>query len=183
MNLTQVSTRRYQMFINGEFVPSSSSSMIPVINPATEEVISEVPNGTAADVDAAVQAAERAQKSWCKLPAIKRAGYLREIAQAIRQNKDALARTIVEEQGKVLPLAEVEVSFTADYMDYMAEFARRYEGEIIQSDRSNENILLLQDAHRCHCRHSAVEFPVLPDCPQDGARPGNRKHDCHQAQQ
>ena len=144
MSLTQISTRRYRMFINGEFVLSSSSSRISVINPATEEVISEVPNGTAADVDAAVLAAERAQKTWCKLPAIKRASYLREIAQAIRQNKDALARTIVEEQGKILPLAEVEVNFTADYMDYMAEFARRYEGEIIQSDRPNENILLFK---------------------------------------
>jgi lactaldehyde dehydrogenase/glycolaldehyde dehydrogenase len=144
MNLTQVSTRRYQMFINGEFVPNSTGGVIPVINPATEEVVSETPSGTAADVEAAVLAAERAQHTWCKLPAIKRAGYLREIAQAIRQNKDALARTITEEQGKILPLAEVEVSFTADYLDYMAEFARRYEGEIIQSDRSNENILLLK---------------------------------------
>ena len=77
MNQTDISTRRYQMFINGEFVPNSSNSMISVINPATEEVISEVPNGTAADVDAAVLAADRAQKTWCKLPAIKRASYLR----------------------------------------------------------------------------------------------------------
>ena len=69
---------------------------------------------------------------------------MREISHAIRQNKDMLARTIVEEQGKILPLAEVEVSFTADYMDYMAEFARRYEGEIIQSDRANENIMLFK---------------------------------------
>src|ERR1700690_505856 len=121
MNPTETATRHYQMFINGEFIPNSAGRMIRVINPATEEVIAEVPNGTAADVDAAVLAAYRAQKTWCKLPAIKRAGYLREIAEAIRQNKDALARTIVEEQGKILPLAEVEVNFTADYMDYMAE--------------------------------------------------------------
>jgi lactaldehyde dehydrogenase/glycolaldehyde dehydrogenase len=132
------------MFINGEFLPASSSDMFPVINPATEEVISEVPHGTAADVEAAVMAATRAQKTWCRLPAIKRANCLREIAQAIRENKTTLARTISEEQGKILPLAEVEVSFTADYIDYMAEFARRYEGEIIQSDRPNENILLFK---------------------------------------
>src|SRR5581483_8801362 len=60
----------------------------------------------------------------------------------VRQNKAMLARTISEEQGKVLPLAEVEVDFSAAYLEYMAEFARRYEGEIIQSDRPNENILL-----------------------------------------
>ena len=175
--------RQYQNFIDGEFIPNSSGSTIAVINPATEEVISEVPNGTAADADAAVLAAERAQKCWCKLPAIKRAGYLREIAEAIRQNKDALARTIVEEQGKILPLAEVEVNFTADYMDYMAEFARRYEGEIIPERPSQRKHSALQDAYRRHRRRVAVEFPVLPDRPEDGASPGHRKHHCDQAEQ
>jgi lactaldehyde dehydrogenase / glycolaldehyde dehydrogenase len=144
MSTTTTKIRQYENFIDGEFIKNSSGSTITVINPATEEVISEVPKGTAADIDAAVLAAERAQKTWCKRPAIERAGYLREIGHAIRQNKDMLARTIVEEQGKILPLAEVEVSFTADYMDYMAEFARRYEGEIIQSDRPNENIMLFK---------------------------------------
>jgi lactaldehyde dehydrogenase/glycolaldehyde dehydrogenase len=144
MSTTQTAVRRYENFIDGEFVKNGSGNTITVINPATEEVISEVPQGTAAEIDAAVLAAEKAQKTWCKRPAIERAGFLREIGRAIRQNKDALARTIVEEQGKILPLAEVEVSFTADYMDYMAEFARRYEGEIIQSDRANENIMLFK---------------------------------------
>jgi lactaldehyde dehydrogenase/glycolaldehyde dehydrogenase len=144
MNPSQRSTKRYRMFIDGEFVENSSGGIIPVSNPATEDVISEIPSGGATDVERAVQAAEKAQKTWCQLPAIKRAGYVREIAQGIRKNRDFLARTISEEQGKILPLAEVEVDFTADYMDYMAEFARRYEGEIIQSDRPNENILLFK---------------------------------------
>lgn len=145
MNPSQtVATRQYQMFIDGEFAATASRDIVPVINPSTEEVISEIPNGTVADVESAVQAAEKAQRSWGRLPAIKRASYVREMAKAIRENRTALARTISEEQGKVLPLAEVEVDFTADYMDYMAEFARRYEGEIIQSDRPNENILLFK---------------------------------------
>lgn len=136
--------RRYQMYIGGEFVASSANRTTTVFNPATEEALSEIPDGTTADVCAAVLEAEKAQKSWCKLPAIQRAGHLREIADAIRKNKQALARTITEEQGKILPLAEVEVDFSAAYLDYMAEFARRYEGEIIQSDRANENILLFK---------------------------------------
>jgi len=141
---TATAVKRYQLFIDGEFVSASSQRTIPVVNPATEEVISEIPSGTARDVDVAVLAAERAQKSWEKLPAITRAGHLCEIAQAIRQKKEALARVISQEQGKILPLAQVEVSFTADYLDYMAEFARRYEGGIIQSDRPNENIFLFK---------------------------------------
>jgi lactaldehyde dehydrogenase/glycolaldehyde dehydrogenase len=135
--------KRYAMFVNGEFV-KHSGAMFPVRNPATEEVISEVPAGDVQHVDAAVAAAERAQKAWAKRPAIERAGYLRELAQAIRARVEPLARTITEEQGKVLPLARTEVRFTADYLDYMAEFARRYEGEIIQSDRPNENIFLFK---------------------------------------
>jgi lactaldehyde dehydrogenase/glycolaldehyde dehydrogenase len=142
MHGTVTTTPRHQMLIDGELVASQKT--IAVINPTTEEVISEVPSGTLEDVNAAVLAAEKAQKSWSQLPAIERAQYLREIAQAIRADREHLARVITEEQGKILSLAEVEVDFSADYLDYMAEFARRYEGEIIQSDRRGENILLFK---------------------------------------
>ncbi len=133
--------RVYKMYINGEFI--SKDETIPVINPADKQVISYIPKGTKDDVEQAVNAAYEAQKSWEKLPAIERASYLRKIAQKIRDNADVLAKTITEEQGKLLGLAMVEVNFTADYMDYMAEWARRYEGEILQSDRPNENIFYL----------------------------------------
>jgi lactaldehyde dehydrogenase/glycolaldehyde dehydrogenase len=115
-----------------------------VINPSNEEIIAEMPCCSAADADAAVLAAEKAQRTWAKRPAIERAGYLREIAQLVRAHTDEIAHTLSEEQGKILSLAKVEASFTADYFDYMAEFARRYMGEIIQSDRPNENILLFK---------------------------------------
>ena len=155
---TAVEIQQHKMLIDGEFV--SSKTMLPVSNPATEEVISEVPAATPEQVHEAVLAAERAQVGWARLPAIQRARHLHEIAGAIRRKKSFLAHTIAEEQGKILPLAEIEVDFSADYVDYMAEFARRYEGNIIQSDRPGEN------------RYSAVELSVFPDCAQDGARAG-----------
>ena len=65
------SVEQYSMFIDGEFV--SFPTMLPVLNPATEEIISEVPAATADHVDAAVLAAERAQPEWARLPAIRRA--------------------------------------------------------------------------------------------------------------
>jgi lactaldehyde dehydrogenase/glycolaldehyde dehydrogenase len=140
MSTTQANIKHYEMLIDGEFMPSSK--MLEVINPATEEVISEFPSGAVEDVNRAVLAAEAAQKPWAALPAIRRAAHLREIATLIRANRESLARVITEEQGKIVSLAQVEVDFSADYLDYMAEFARRYEGEIIQSDRPGENILL-----------------------------------------
>src|SRR5665811_1192355 len=134
----------YQNFINGKFVSSGSEKFIQVENPSTEELISEVPASTPKDVDFAVESAYQAQKTWVKIPPIQRAKYLHYIAAAIRKNEDLLARTISEEQGKILPLAKTEVTFSADYIDYMAEWARRIEGEIIPSDRPNENIFLFR---------------------------------------
>jgi lactaldehyde dehydrogenase/glycolaldehyde dehydrogenase len=140
MSTAQAALKRYEMLIDGEFVPSSRT--LEVVNPATEEVVSRFPCGTVEDVDRAVLAAEAAQRSWAALPGIRRAAHLREIAALIRANREPLAHVITEEQGKIISLAQVEVDFSADYLDYMAEFARRYEGEIVQSDRPGENILL-----------------------------------------
>ncbi len=135
-------TKSYQMYIDGEFVDSSSGEISKVINPATEEVISEVPKATVKDVRRAIDSSERAQKKWGKLPSSERAKYLLKISKEIRENADLLARTISEEVGKTLALSETEVNFTADYIDYMAGWARRYEGEIVPSDRPNENIFV-----------------------------------------
>lgn len=137
-------SKKYRNFINGEFVAPSSSAEIEVFNPATEESIGRVPDSTAHEINAAVEAARSAQPAWEKLPAIERAGYLRKISSAIRGKTDLLAEIIAKEQGKVLDLAKVEVNFTADYIDYMAEWARRIEGEILTSDRQNETILLMR---------------------------------------
>ncbi len=130
------------MYINGEFVISNSGKTFDVLNPATEEVIGVITKGTVEDAQAAIDAAEAAQDAWATLPAIQRAGYLRKIADGIRARAEEIAKVISSEMGKVLPLARVEVNFTADYIDYMSEWARRYEGEIIQSDRPNEHIFL-----------------------------------------
>ncbi len=134
----------YQNFIDGQFVPSSGSARIEVMNPSTGKLICTVPDSTAEDVEAALSAAEAAQKSWAKTPAIERAKALRTIAAKIREQVEPLARVITEEQGKILDLARVEVAFTADYLDYMAEWARRIEGEILESDRPGETILLFR---------------------------------------
>jgi len=134
------------MYIDGQFVAWQGDAWIDVINPATEEVISRIPDGSAEEARKAIDAAERAQADWEALPAIQRAGWLRKIAAGIRERASEISALIVAEGGKIQQLAEVEVAFTADYLDYMAEWARRYEGEIIQSDRPGENILLFKRA-------------------------------------
>jgi len=136
--------KKYGQFINGQFVNSSSSKVIEVINPANEEVIAQVADGTVEDTQKAIDSSYEAQKEWAKLASIERAGYLKKIAEEIEKEKESLARVIAEEQGKILSLARVEVSATSGYFDYMAGWARKYEGEIVPSDRRNENILIFK---------------------------------------
>ncbi|MBE2278657.1 MAG: aldehyde dehydrogenase [Rhodobacteraceae bacterium] len=129
-------------YIDGRFVEDRSAERIPVTNPATGEEIAAVPEASAGLVDAAVQAARRAQANWAEVPPIERAGYIHAIAAKIRERVDLLAETISREQGKVLPLARGEVLGMAGLMDYMAEWARRIEGEILPSDRRGETIYI-----------------------------------------
>lgn len=136
--------KNFQNFIDGKFVSSSGDGHIEVGNPATGAVICTVPESTQADLDAAVAAAEAAQRPWEKQPAAARASLLKSLAAKIRGNVEPIAQVITEEQGKTLGLARIEVEFTADYLDYMAEWGRRIEGEIIESDRPGETIFLFR---------------------------------------
>ncbi|EPU4129248.1 TPA: aldehyde dehydrogenase [Pseudomonas aeruginosa] len=138
--MTEVTT--YQHYIDNRFV--ASEPVIEVHNPANGELLARIPEANAAQVDSAIGAARAAQKAWAAKPAIERAGYLRRIAERVRANAPRLAKIITAEQGKVPALAEVEVNFTADYLDYMAEWARRLEGEVLTSDRVGEHIFLLR---------------------------------------
>lgn len=136
--------QHYDNYINGKFVPSTGKDRVEVTNPSTGAAICTVPESTPSDVETAVAAAEAVQHAWAKRPAIERAKVLRAVAEMIRGRVEELARVITEEQGKTLGLARVEVNFTADYLDYMAEWARRIEGEILESDRPGETILLFR---------------------------------------
>lgn len=131
-----------RLFINGEFLDNGDRTLRKNVNPATEEVINEFPMASVDDVNAAVDAAFEAQKSWEKIPPIERAGYLMELVQLVKDNQEVLARATSEEMGKPLAQAMDEAGWLAAYIQYMAAQARHMLGEIIPSDRPNENILL-----------------------------------------
>ena len=134
--------KNYKQYINGELVNSKATSVIEIVNPCTEEIISTISSGTIEDANNALEAAQAAQPKWEALPAIQRASFLHKMATVIRENRVFLAETLSKEQAKVIGLAQIEIDVTADYFDYNAGWARRIEGEIIQSDREKEHIYL-----------------------------------------
>ncbi|GGF17108.1 aldehyde dehydrogenase [Halobacillus andaensis] len=132
----------HKLYINGEYTNSSSDEWIDIINPATEEAISKTPKGTTEDVNRAVEAAFEAQKEWELTPNIERGKIVRKLGDQIEENRATFIELLQEEQGKDHELASGEVDLAIDYFRYMSEWARRIEGEIVPSDRPNENIYI-----------------------------------------
>lgn len=136
--------KSYQLYINGEFTNSSNEEMAEVINPATEETISRVPLGDEVDIERAIEAAKASQNDWEAKTSIERAQYLYKIAEKIEDRKDSFISMLTEENGKTVDASKAEVELTIDYFRYMAGWARRYEGEVLPSDRANENIMVFK---------------------------------------
>jgi aminomuconate-semialdehyde/2-hydroxymuconate-6-semialdehyde dehydrogenase len=97
--------RRLGNFIGGRFVPPHSGSYLPVVNPATEEVIAELPDSDARDVDHAVGAAREAFPAWSRTGAEERSRVLLKLADLIEHDLEQLARIESEDSGKTIALA------------------------------------------------------------------------------
>jgi malonate-semialdehyde dehydrogenase (acetylating)/methylmalonate-semialdehyde dehydrogenase len=107
MVATQV--RVLKNFVGGKWVDPQSSEKLDVLNPSNGEVIAQVPLSSAADVDAAVAAAQRAFPAWRNTPAVERIGYLFKLRELMVEHADELARIICTEEGKTWEDAKGEV--------------------------------------------------------------------------
>ena len=127
MTLTATPSRR--MFINGDWADASTSETMPVINPATEETIAEVPKGTEADVDKAVAAARKAFESWSQSTPQDRSKALYAFADAVERDAETLSLLEQQNVGKPKGTADFDVEFTVDNMRFFAGAARVIEGK------------------------------------------------------
>lgn len=134
----------YRNFIGGRFVEPSSAATIDVANPATGRVFARVPAATDADAILAAQSAAQAQKAWGSEPAIQRGDALRRLADAVQKRAGDIGAALAVESGKSLADAVAEVGYAVDLMRFHAEWARRIEGELIESDSPNETLMLMR---------------------------------------
>jgi len=150
----------YRNFIGGRFVDAVCLDVAGVLNPATGQVLAQAPLATEADVTTAVELAAHAQKAWGALPAIQRGEALRRFADAIERNADKIAAALASESGKSFADARAETGYGVDLMRYHAEWARRVDGEVIESDSPNETLLLKRTAIGVVACLIPFNFPV-----------------------
>src|SRR5712675_3419697 len=125
------------LMIDGAWTNGANGRTIPVINPATEEVIGQVAHAEKSDLDRALAAADKGFKQWRKVSAYERYKIMRKAADLMRQRLDEIATIMTMEQGKPLAEAKVETNLAADIIDWMAEEGRRTYGRIVQIGRAH----------------------------------------------
>ncbi len=136
-----------KMWINGEFVDSTSGQAIKVTDPATEEVLDTAPAGTVEDVERAVAAAQAAFPAWRQTTAVERAHMLHQAAAKMREHFDELARLLTLEEGKPLPENEEELDWSLNTLDYYAELGRHLRGRVIPSPDVGQLSLVLKEPY------------------------------------
>ena len=132
-------------YIAGEWVPAEGhASIIDVTNPATGALIGQVPNLGAAETEAAVAAAEAAQKDWAKRTAKERSAVLRRWFELMMENQADLGAILTAEQGKPLAEATGEIAYSASFLEWFAEEARRAYGDITPAHAPDKRLLTLK---------------------------------------
>ncbi|MBA4131356.1 MAG: aldehyde dehydrogenase [Hyphomicrobium sp.] len=118
-----------QIYLGGAFRPSAGPT-IPVLNPATEEVIGEIAETTPAEIEEAIGLARVAQRAWWARSGAERADIMHEVTRATREMNAVLAESLTREQGKTYKEAMDEIGWCASAMSYYAEISRQEGGRV-----------------------------------------------------
>ncbi|WP_080872405.1 aldehyde dehydrogenase family protein [Oceanobacillus timonensis] len=134
-------TTTLKNFINGKWAAPTGTEWKQGVNPANvREIVSSYYPSTSADVREAIDAAALAFQSWKRTPAPQRENYLYNIAALMEDEKEALAKTIVMEEGKTFTDAIKEVGYAAGIIRFYAGECRRLKGTILEADMPDVQI-------------------------------------------
>ncbi len=135
----------YLNYIAGKWSAGHAGKTFPTINPATEELIAEIPQANAVDVESAVHAASEAFKKWRLMPAPLRGEILYRIGDLLRQKKEELAQLLTREMGKVITEARGDVQEAIDMAFYMGGEGRRLLGYTAPVEMENKFGMAVRD--------------------------------------
>ena len=141
------SLKKYQMYIDGQWVNSESEKSFESYNPATEEPWAIIPEAGVNDVDRAVQAAHRAftEGPWSKMTATERGKLLRRLAEVLNEHSETLGRAETKDTGKLLKETQWQARYIADYFQYYAGLADKVHGDTLPIDKPNTWTMTLRE--------------------------------------
>ncbi|MGZ5161912.1 MAG: NAD-dependent succinate-semialdehyde dehydrogenase [Burkholderiales bacterium] len=133
------------LYIDGNFIETEGRKTEPVFNPASGEIIGQLPHATREDLDRALSAAQRAFETWKKTSPLERSAILRRVAELARERADAIGRNITLDQGKPLAESIGEVNVCAEHAEWHAEECRRIYGRVIAPRRPDVRQFVLRE--------------------------------------
>ncbi|PJX27749.1 NAD-dependent succinate-semialdehyde dehydrogenase [Advenella sp. S44] len=119
------------LYIDGEFLSGDGRTTQDVVNPATGEVLAQLPHASEADLDRALKAADRAFQTWRHSSPMDRSAILRKAAELARERAQDIGLNLTRDQGKPLAESVGEIISCADHCDWHAEECRRIYGRIV----------------------------------------------------
>ena len=129
--LAEFDHKSHTILLDGEFRRSDATESRDVIDPATGNVIAEIAETTAAEVDAAVDVAHVVQKKWWRISALERSEIMHEVANDLLAMKPRLAEALTREMGKPYKESADEVDWSVSAIRYYAETGRTDIGRVV----------------------------------------------------
>src|SRR5712692_9291109 len=149
------------LFIGGKWANGAGRKSEPVINPANEKPLAELPHASKSDLDEAVEAAKKGFEVWRKTTAWDRGRIMRKAADLMRERVDAIAKILTQEQGKTLAEAKGEVLAAADVIEWMGEEGKRAYGRIIPSRLPGTRQMVTQEPVGICAAFTPWNFPAI----------------------
>ena len=135
---------RTQCLVNGRWLDQADARTCVVGNPATGAQLGTVPDFGAVETEAAIVAAHAALPAWSARTAKERAQLLRRMHELMLQHQEDLARILTAEQGKPLAEARGEIAYSASFLEWFGEEAKRMYGDIIPGHARDKRIMVLR---------------------------------------
>jgi len=144
MDLKDRNLFKQKAYIDGQWMDAHNGATLDVTNPATGGLLGTVPNMGAKEAEAAVAAAQKAFQTWRKETAATRAAIIRRWYKRLIENRNDLALIMTLEQGKPLAEARGEVAYSASFLEWFAEEAKRAYGDVIPARQSDRRIVVIK---------------------------------------
>ncbi len=159
--MTTTSYGDFGLYIGGGWRKSAGGRTKAVHDPATEDVLGEIPDATAEDLDAALGSAAEGFRTWRKVQPWERSAKLRKVADLLRERSEPLARLMSAETGKPVAEARAEWGATADQFEWYSEETKRIYGQLIEGRMPDVRLSVIYQPVGVVAAFSAWNFPGL----------------------